>query len=255
MAFWSDTNLREPLRQNRWYISFGDSGPEDDNKLDSYIFALKECTKPSYKIETTSHVLINHTFNYPKNVVWQPISVKMISARGTKDFSLSRVLEGALNSAGYLSPNITNNSIAANPQVSKTGLMESIGVNAGTQTGIDLIQVDANGALIETWSLYNAFITGVNFGSLTYENDGFVEISFDIIYDSADLDISEGAIDFNIESTTASGSPGSVKNLYKDITEEQIADKILNRASQLNDTNGQIKSVSSISPGFPGPKK
>lgn len=193
MAFWTDANLREPLRQNRWYISFGDSGPEDDNRLDSYIFALKECTKPSYKIETTSHVLINHTFNYPKNVVWQPISVKMVSARGTKDFSLSRVLEGALNNAGYISPHKQENAIA-NPQVSKTGLMESIGVNVGTQSSIDLIQVDANGALIETWSLYNAFITGVNFGSLTYENDGFVEISFDIIYDSADLDISEGII-------------------------------------------------------------
>ena len=236
MAFWSDTNLREPLRQNRWYIDFNNIFFQD------YIFALKECTKPSYKIETTSHVLINHTFNYPKNVVWQPISVKMVSVRNSGIYSLARTLEQKLNDAGYISPHIA----ASNPQVSKENLIID---------KIELKQVDANGALIETWTLYNAFITGVNFGSLTYENDGFVEISFDIVYDSADLDISEGAINFNIESTTASGSPGSVKNLYKNITEEQIADKILNRASQLNDTNGQIKCVSSISPGFPGPKK
>jgi hypothetical protein len=241
MAFWSDTNLREPLRQNRWYISFGDGiSEENDSTLDSYVFALKECTKPSYKIETTSHVLINHTFNYPKNVVWQPISVKMISARGNNDNSLSRVLEGALNIAGYISPNVTVDNKAANPQISKTNL-----INNKT---IELIQVDANGKNIETWSIYNPIITGVNFGSLTYENDGFVEISFDITYDSADLDVSEGFTRFEI--ITAGGNNSNSYN-YDDVTEEEVARKILNIAK-----NNNITSVSGkLSPGFPGLKE
>ena len=212
MAFWSDTNLREPLRQNRWYISFGN----DD--LDNYAFALKECTKPSYKIETTSHVLINHTFNYPKNVVWQPISVKMVSAREGGFQTLSRTLERQLNSAGYLSPNFQY----ANPQISKTDLI---------QNNIDLIQVDANGGLIETWSLYNAFITGVNFGSLTYENDGFVEITFDIVYDSADLNVEDGGA--NAYAATISIVNGKPVATFDQSKKENLSEEKVNIASDL----------------------
>lgn len=230
MAFWSDPDLREPLRQNRWYIIF------EDSLIQPYVFALKECTKPEYKIETTSHVLLNHTFNYPKNLVWQPINIKMVSARD-KTNNLASVLQARLDSNGY---NIPSDEKA---QLSKQLMSNNM--------GLSLYQVDANGANVEEWKLYNPMITNVNYGSLTYDNDNFVDVSFTIIYDYAQWNRQEGKIDFNIETTTASGSPGSVTAKYKNVTEEQVADKILNRAGQLQDTNGQIKSISSLSPGFP----
>ena len=87
MAFWANPQTLEPLRQYRWYIDFGANSGLNENK-----YALKSCTKPSYKIDTTQHVLINHTFNFPKNLVWQPITAKMVAVRNDNGVSLSKVL-------------------------------------------------------------------------------------------------------------------------------------------------------------------
>lgn len=244
MAFWSDTDLREPLRQNRWYISF--APPTVDNEkqkkgIENYRFALKECSKPEYKIETTAHVLLNHTFNYPKNLVWQPIQIKMVSARGNENDTLSSVLQSYLNFFGYIKPDANEEQ----KQIAKISTFTP---------RVSIVQIDANGAVIENWVLYNPMITNVNYGSLTYENDNFVDISFTIIYDYASLAVYPGAVDITLTTSTVSGAPGSVTTNYKKVTEEQVADKILNRAKQLEDTEGQIKRISSISPGFPGKK-
>ncbi len=244
MAFWSDSNLREPLRQNRWYITFAPptvDGEQRKKGIENYRFALKECSKPEYKIETTSHVLINHTFNYPKNLVWQPVQIKMVSARGEQGDTLSSVLESYLTFFGYIRPD----SDEEQKQIAK----------ASTFTPrIVITQIDANGAVIENWVLYNPFITNVNYGQLTYINDDFVDVTYTILYDYATLATYPGIVDISLTSTTTSGAPGSVTTNYKKVTEEQVAEKILNKARQLDDTEGQIKTISSISPGFPGKK-
>lgn len=170
MAFWTEAATREPLRQNRWYMYFGNptesSGSE--KQLNNYIFSLKECSKPEYKIETSSHVLINHTFNYPKNVVWQPITVKMVSIEDN-----AYILKKILNDCGYKNPRQKQDK-----QISKKSL---------TFEKIELIQVDENGAKAEVWNLINPFIININFGSLSYDSENFVDITFGVIYDYAEL--------------------------------------------------------------------
>lgn len=179
MAFWTDIGDRnryipEPLRQNRWYINFNNptSSPTGSTNLSEYIYALKECSKPEYKIETSQHVLINHTFNYPKNVVWQPITVKMISSVDNET-SLASTFNNILLDAGYSSPNKL-----PNKQISKKSL---------SFQRVEIVQIDEEGSPIEAWNLYNSFITNVNYGALTYESDGFVDITFGIVYDYAEL--------------------------------------------------------------------
>jgi hypothetical protein len=166
MSFWTDITLREPLRQNRWYINFG-------NGLDSYKFALKECSKPEYSIETTSHVLLSHTFNYPKNLVWKPINIKMASVR-LGDFTLSSELFRNSVNGGYTLPDFEQQE-----QLSKNRLISKP----------EILQIDSNGSVIEKWNLHNAFFSNINFGSLSYSNEDFVEISFTIIYDYASLSL------------------------------------------------------------------
>jgi hypothetical protein len=170
MAFWSDSSTKEPLRQNRWSISFV------NESLDAHQYALKSCTKPEYRIEVTEHLLINQTFRYPKNIVWQPIDAVMVSTMigdsKTKKESLPYVLTNYLSSAGY-DPMDTR-------QVSKENLINNL-----AQDGIQLIQFNEDGDLIETWVLKNPMITNVKYGSLSYENDGFVDINFTIVYDYA----------------------------------------------------------------------
>jgi len=216
MSFWTDITLKEPMRQNRWYILFGDA------ELDAYRFALKECSKPEYNIDTVPLLLLNQTFNYPKNVVWKPITVKMVSAMGRSDkiepFSSKKTLFGVIKD------NYGNDSTVSRQQDFEGGTVATLRENVTSFTseyffqslastmndllystghnsprlgysvakrnsclGIQLIQVDSNGNTIETWKLTNSFISNVNYGTLSYASDEFVDISFTITYDNASL--------------------------------------------------------------------
>ncbi len=193
MSFWTDTTLREPLRQNRWYITFSDPA------IGGFLYALKECTKPEYKVETTEHTLINHVLRYPKKITWTPVTIKMLSATsgggfndvdGTK-LSLAEVLFDNISAGGYKAPVSTDKAEANNDSridFSKNTLMAALG--DGSKATIELVQVDANGYAIEKWTLYNCFATSINFGTLNYDNDGFVEITMVISYDAAKLESS-----------------------------------------------------------------
>ena len=143
--------------------------------LQEFIFALKECGKPEFKIDTTQHVLLNHTFNYPKNLVWQPIIVKMASVL-TKTSSIAAALNETINESGYITPNITQDT-----QLSKV---------LSVFKSIQIIQIDGGDATkvneIDIWTLRNAFITNIKFGNLTYSSEDLVDIEFTIVYDYAE---------------------------------------------------------------------
>jgi|688.fasta_scaffold331986_1 hypothetical protein len=163
MAFWGKQDLKEPLRQNRWYLRYNVDG------LDAYTFALKECKKPEYEIGVTEHRLLTHTVRYPTLLKWLPIDIKMISVRGTDDVSsLNGAIESFISDIGYSNP-VTNE----HQQISKQSLT------------LDIYQVDENGNKIEEWNLYNPLITKVNYGTLSYENEGLMEVSLSITYDFA----------------------------------------------------------------------
>jgi hypothetical protein len=200
MAFWRDSKGPEPLRQHRWYIAF-------NYGLQKHRYALKSCNKPEYDIGVNEHVLLNHTFRYPKNLVWKPVSVKMISVRdGSKKDnstgfyeSLSQTIDG-LTFNSYVQPHLedkTEKNIRIDPNgklsapisidygytnISKQKLLNNFENNV-----LQLIQIDANGVEIEYWSLINPFISNVKYGSLSYDNEGLVEIDFTITYDYANL--------------------------------------------------------------------
>jgi hypothetical protein len=84
-----------------------------------------------------------------------------------------------------------------------------------------LCQVDANGARIEEWKLYNPMITNVNYGSLSYENDGFVDISFTITYDYAEWMVNaDTGINANIRYVNNNGNITNLK--LENAPEEQV---------------------------------
>lgn len=212
MPFWSDKETSEPLRQNRWYIEFG--------SLENFKYALKSCSKPEYDIGVSEHVLLNHTFRYPKNLVWKPVTVKMISVAtnaieydpASGKTSLSEKLYQMLYYGGYRPPseettpsapvpsdnrapvipkppgpeynksNISKKNLTAGLLMQPQELIKKVTPEGGL---IRLIQIDSNGNGIEFWDLYNPFINNVKFGSLSYDNDGFVDIDLTIQYDYA----------------------------------------------------------------------
>jgi hypothetical protein len=196
MSFWSlekSAAGEEPFRQNRWYIKFGRNNTEKNvavgSVLGAYQYALKNTTKPQYTIETSQHVLMNHAFNYPKNLIWSPIDVVMVSANNGEN-TLSYILNNTIGDSGYITP---DKDFQSQTQISKKqSIFDSI----------DIFQINEYGENIEQWELKNPFITKVNYGSLSYENDGFVDVSFTITYDYALLKVADFGVTNNFKNET-----------------------------------------------------
>jgi hypothetical protein len=183
MAFWSQADFKEPLRANKWYIEF-------TSILRDVRFALKECKKPSYKLTETKHRCFNHVVNLPGTLTWDPISIKFASIRGeTLDKDASVLLWNVLRQGGYDIPKTF-----LETTLSKTRMHNAL------ETGLlNIIQVDPEGNPIEVWSLYNAYISTTDFGSLSYENENIVDISCNITYDFAELNNEQRAIRLGIK--------------------------------------------------------
>jgi len=53
-----------------------------------------------------------------------------------------------------------------------------------------IVQLDGDGNEIEKWTLWNSFITKVDYGQLQYEGgEGLVEVTMDLAYDWARLEV------------------------------------------------------------------
>lgn len=186
MAFWSEVKHYEPLRQNRWYINFSQNG------LSQNVFALKTCKKPEYEITVTEHTILNDVRRFPGILKWKPIDVSMVSVRGdTESFDLANVLQNlVISNAGYQVAGAEDINVKKgdSPEIVRTTGIAKSNFAPTLGSNIEILQVDANGAVIEKWTLYSPFISNVNYGTLTYENDGFVDISFTIQYDYAKLE-------------------------------------------------------------------
>jgi hypothetical protein len=172
--------------------------------IQNYVFALKECTKPSYKIESTQHVLINHTFNYPKNLVWQPITIKLVTARNNCNcWLLSQAVESHTRISGYLTPDKEQK-----VQIGKLSMTNAFGGS------LDIIQVDEDGEELEKWELINPIITDVKYGTLSYENDGFVDTDLTVLYDYAKYaEVGGDHIDGLNPYPVSPGKPKPIKSL------------------------------------------
>lgn len=224
MAFWSNVvgkYSHEPLRQNRWYIFFGNS---------QLTYSLKEVQKPEYNVSFTEHRLLTQTFKLPGLLKWKPINIKLIATVGDSK-TLDDVFEGILRQYGYNSPldyefedisginetlvtkidsekankyGVDTSKVPKTFKYDKTtkteifGRHQQIGFtqqsttrvkdeenNYDDFTKISIKQIDQNGIVIETWDLYNCFLSSVKYGTLSYENEGFVDINLTIEYDWA----------------------------------------------------------------------
>ena len=62
-----------------------------------FLFNVKTVTKPSAQVETKEFQLINHKFNYPGIVTWQPIKITMVDMRGLSLVGLAKnIVDSAL---------------------------------------------------------------------------------------------------------------------------------------------------------------
>lgn len=179
MAFWSSHDL-QPKRKFRWILEFGE-GAAGAGVLP---IAAKTVQKPNYTLTSTTHKFLNHNFYFPNRVEWQPITVTFTDAvnfNGEGANSVSDVLHKVLTESGYKIPGPGD----APAQDCDFAVTKKKSVDAFGKT-LTLKQIGAeNKEVLEIWTLINPWISKITFGDLSYEDDGLVEISIDIVYDFA----------------------------------------------------------------------
>ena len=83
-----------------------------------------------------------------------------------------------LNNSGYVIPATPGEDFVT---ISKSKAVSAIG-------SVIITQLDHNGLEIEKWTLYNAFISDVKYGDLSYEDDNLTEYSVSLRYDWAEYE-------------------------------------------------------------------
>ena len=178
MPFWSenfgeDSSLKDPKRNFRFTVEFqGIQAAQGGAKL----WYAKTATKPSFAINAAEHKYLNHTFYYPGNVTWNDITVTMVDP---VDPDMSATLSAIVEGSGYKPPASSED----RSSISKAKSAASLGT-------VIITQLDSDGNPLETWTLWNSFLTEVKYGdSLEYGNDDLTELSVTIKYDWARLQV------------------------------------------------------------------
>tara|TARA_B100000214_G_scaffold355295_1_gene312932 strand:- start:1187 stop:1807 length:621 start_codon:yes stop_codon:yes gene_type:complete len=176
-AFWNVTSV-EPKRQFRWFLTV--------NGIPQWV--LKTAKKPSFKVTETPHDFLNYKFHYPGRIEWEPIDITLVDPVQPDS---TQILYKMLLDGGYVLPsNYQAQAAATKPRtISKNSFVKAF--SGGGEVYLE--QISSNDpneggqtGMLEKWAIKNPFITSCNFGDLSYENDGLVEISLTIRYDFAE---------------------------------------------------------------------
>ena len=158
MPFWSENfgenaSLNDPKRNFRFSVEFqGIQAAQGGAKL----WYAKSCGKPSFA----------------GNVTWEPITVTMVDP---VDPDLTATLSAIVQGSGYTPPTDAETLTS----ISKAKSAAALGT-------VIITQLDSDGKPLETWTLWNSFITEVKYGdNLEYGNDDLTEISVSLRYDWA----------------------------------------------------------------------
>ena len=199
MTWWSAAQY-QPKLKNRFMVQMGNGGD---------LLSVSSVSKPKATIEKKEYRLINHYYNYPGLVKWEPISIKFVDAGfwglstanpSAEDFGTipepqsrgaAETLWEMLLASGYTTPDGSSGRSGRNKTISSPEKAASMDISFGKFLRIH--QLDPAGrneaGLISTevWDLKNPIITSIAWGELDYGDDGLVEYSLDISYDWAEF--------------------------------------------------------------------
>jgi hypothetical protein len=181
MSFWtsdySNNGVTNPKRNFRFKVQFSNNTTFGTTATDlgtTDAYWAKTAQKPGFSVGSVEHAYLNHTFKFPGRVTWNDVQITMVDPGGKKGVGFA--LANMLKAAGYAIP-ADETQLAT---ISKTAAV------TGTGTVI-VTQLDPEGAELETWTLYNAFITEASFGQLDYGSEELTEYSLTLKYDWAEI--------------------------------------------------------------------
>jgi len=188
--FWNNPGV-EPKRNFRFMVRVGN--------FPNLSWLIKTVDKPKFSVSSQEHRYINHTFNYPSRVTWQPVSMTLVDPASPVD--ASGMVMNFIKLAGYMEPAGDANSAI---EASATNITKARAVGALGDVTISHLGVTPAGPLsdmerpptqniVDQWRLVNAFIDGpVDFGSLSYDDESLTTLSMTLKYDYAYMSIVGG---------------------------------------------------------------
>jgi hypothetical protein len=208
MSFWTDGRI-EPKRQNRWVVQF-------DGLTAGNLYYASKVSRPTLEVSNKEHKFLNHTFNYPGRVKWNPVTLTIVDVQGagvdpaTDSGGLNRLM-ALLASSGYVVPNSPAG--AALGTIAKSRAIGAVSTPVGGQTGgngvtIKMIGSQGDGVAVETWVLRNAFITKITPSELSYEDDGIATVDIELTYDYCEVAGQFRPTDGGQGTTFAGAAPG-----------------------------------------------
>lgn len=196
MTFWTSAAL-EPKRQYRFLVTLG-------NMPGGLQFVVKKTTKPKIVVSNTEHNYLNHTFNFPGRVKFDPVTMTVVDAVNPDS---GQNLAAALQAGGYVIP---RNSTQVTT-MSKLGAVTALGtvkIKQISESFVGQINGASGGELqdpsgfsdreigegveVEVWTLNNAWIEEFTPSELDYSSDELSTIELKIRYDWATLETYHG---------------------------------------------------------------
>jgi len=173
MAFWSqdfgaDPTLNDPKRKFRFIVEFQGIQSAQGGAI---LWYAKTVDKPSFQIASAEHKYLNHTFYYPGSVTWNEVSLTLVDPVSP---DMTATFSDIISAGGYTPPT----DATSLSTMSKAKAAHALGA-------VYVQQLDSNGIAIETWTLWNSFISEVKFGELAYGDDELNEMTVTLKYDWA----------------------------------------------------------------------
>jgi hypothetical protein len=172
--FGEDSTLKDPKRNFRFRITITGLSDDAGTGGSGIVWYAKTAEKPSYTINSVEHKYLGHTFHYPGTVTWNEVTIAVVDPQ---EPDVAGILAGKVEEGGYVIPATTN----VMQTISKAKMVSSL-------QSVLIEQIDAEGNPIESWTLWNAFITNVTHGTLDYSNDELTEYTIQFRYDWARLE-------------------------------------------------------------------
>jgi len=157
---------RDPKRQYRFLVYL-------NGMASGATWYAKSCKKPEITISSIEHNYLNHKFYYPGRVEWGEVSVVLVDPVSPDAAAQTAKI---IQASGYSPPATPNDTTT----ISKAAAVQNL-------VSVIIQQIDGKGAMVEQWTLQNAFIIGVSYGDLDYSGDDLTEITLNLRYDWAEL--------------------------------------------------------------------
>lgn len=202
MSFWNATTV-EPYRQFRFLVEFSIKHVGRADGAPALSFFAMKVDKPTFKVGEYNHKFLNHQFNFPGRLVWDPLTITMVDiGAGKDDNSASGLVQTELfkkyvKSSGYPDGEPNSAGVQAGLDgISKKSATESLGtitirqlkpLAAGARAAAEAdgqrnFRTHEPG---QSWTLTNCYLQDVKFGSLDFGSEDAVQITMTVRFDHA----------------------------------------------------------------------